>query len=83
MEGARGGLGGPMPVRVLSVSSMPHNVQIWVEDCDDGRFNVYIDDGLIKDDGARALQKVLNSTITGWARLDDSRVRAALHAVTG
>lgn len=83
MEGARGGLGGLMPVRVLSVSSMPFNVQVWIEDCDDGCFNVYIDDDLIKDEGARALQQILNTTVTGWARLSDSTVRTALRAVTG
>lgn len=83
MEGARGGLGGPMPVRVVSVSGMPYNVQIWVEDCDDGQFNVYADRSLVGAEGALALQKILNSTITGWKRLDDSMVRTALRAVTG
>jgi hypothetical protein len=72
-----------MSVRVLSVTSMPYQVQIWVEDCDDGRFNVHVDERLIDNDGAKALQKILNTTITGWARLDNSIVRAALHAVTG
>ncbi|MEU0847656.1 hypothetical protein ABZ387_06775 [Streptomyces flaveolus] len=62
---------------------MPFNVQIWVEDCDDGRFNVYVVDTLVKDDGARALEGVLNSTITGWKRLDDSMVRTALRVVNG
>lgn len=72
-----------MPVRVVSVSGMPHNVQIWVEDCDDGQFNVYADQKLISDDGAAALQKILNTTITGWKRLDETMVRRALRAVTG
>ncbi|MFE1110080.1 hypothetical protein ACFW5U_29880 [Streptomyces rochei] len=62
---------------------MPFNVKIWVEDRDDGRFNVYVVDSLIKHDGARALEAVLNSTITGWRRLDDSAVRAALRVVNG
>ncbi len=83
MEGARGGLGGPMPVRVVSVSGMPYNVQIWVEDCDDGDFNIYIDQSLIKDDGARALQEIFNTTVTCWKRLDGPMVRTALRAVTG
>lgn len=68
-------------MRVLSVSRMPYNVTIWVEDRDDGRFNVYVLDSLIKDDAARALESILNHTITGWRRLDDSMVRAALRAV--
>lgn len=83
MEGARGGLGGPMSVRVVPVSGMPHNVQVWVEDRDDGRFNVYIDRSLIQDEGAFALQQIFNSTIAGWQRLDESIVRTALRAVTG
>jgi hypothetical protein len=62
---------------------MPCNVQIWVEDRDDGRVNIYIDRGLVTDEGAQALQKVFNATITGWQRLDDSMVRRALRAVTG
>lgn len=72
-----------MCVRVVSVSGMPHAVKIWVEDCDDGNFNVYIDKSLISDEGALALQRILNTTITGWKRLDDSTVRTALRAVTG
>ncbi|MFE2297981.1 hypothetical protein ACFXAW_07270 [Streptomyces sp. NPDC059445] len=62
---------------------MPYHVQIWVEDCDDGRFNVHVDSRLIDDAGAKALQQILNTTITGWSRLDDSIVRTALRAVTG
>ncbi|HET9207890.1 MAG TPA: hypothetical protein VFO28_16735 [Burkholderiaceae bacterium] len=62
---------------------MPHNVKVWVEDCDDGRFNAYIDRSLITDEGALALQQIFNSTITGWQRLDDSMIRTALRAVTG
>jgi hypothetical protein len=62
---------------------MPFNTQIWVEDRDDGRFTVYVDRKLITKRGALALQQVLNSTITGWQRLDQSMVRRALRAVTG
>ncbi|QTD97038.1 hypothetical protein S1361_06715 [Streptomyces cyanogenus] len=72
-----------MCVRVLSVSGMPKKVRIWVDDRDDGRFNVYIDESLIQDDGALALQQILNVTITGWQRLDETMVRTALRAVTG
>lgn len=72
-----------MPVRVASVSGMPHDVRIWVEDCDDGIFNIYIDQSLIKSEGALALQEVLNTTISCWKRLDGPMVRAALRAVTG
>ncbi|WP_208030927.1 hypothetical protein [Streptomyces cyanogenus] len=62
---------------------MPKKVRIWVDDRDDGRFNVYIDESLIQDDGALALQQILNVTITGWQRLDETMVRTALRAVTG
>jgi hypothetical protein len=62
---------------------MPHNVTIWVEDCVSGSFNVYVDKSLIGDEGASALESILNSTITGWRRLDGSMVRTALRAVTG
>lgn len=72
-----------MSVRVLSVSKMPFNVQVWVEDRDDGRFNVYIDEKLITPEGAEALQRIFNTTVAGWQRLDESFVRAALAAVTG
>lgn len=72
-----------MPVRVVSVSGMPHNVKIWVEDCDDGSFNTYIDESLISDEGAFALERILNTTIVGWRRLDNSTVRTVLRAVTG
>jgi len=72
-----------MPVRVMSVSGMPHHVTIWIEDCDDGSFNVYVDQSLIGDDGADALERILNVTVTGWRRLDSPTVRAALRAVTG
>jgi hypothetical protein len=72
-----------MSVRVLSVSRMPYNVQIWIEDRDDGRVDVHIDDGLITEKGASALEAILNATIVNWKRLDESTVRRALHAVSG
>lgn len=72
-----------MSVRVLSVSRMPHNVKVWVDDRDDGKFIVYIDEALVSSDGAQALEQILNSTIVGWRRLDDTMVRRALRAVTG
>ncbi|MFR9796565.1 hypothetical protein ACL02U_11775 [Streptomyces sp. MS06] len=61
---------------------MPFHVDVWVEDHDNGVFTVYIDEDLITERGARALQKVLSSTINGWRRLDSSTVRAALHAIS-
>ncbi len=72
-----------MPVRVVSVSGMPHHVKIWVEDCDDGNFNVYIDKSLIQGEGASALQNIFNTTVTGWKRLDGPAGRSCLRAVTG
>lgn len=72
-----------MPVRVSVVTGMPFGVKVWVEDCDDGHFNVYVDAELISEPGARALQMILNTTITGWRRLDEATVYATLRAVTG
>jgi hypothetical protein len=62
---------------------MPFNTQMWVEDRDDGRFTVYIDRKLITSCGAQAMQRLLNTTICGWQRLDDTTVTRALRAVTG
>lgn len=72
-----------MSVRVLRVNEMPCNVKVWVEDCDDGRFVVYVDSELIGERGADALQSALNAVIGGWQRLDTSLVYATLRAVTG
>ena len=83
MGGARGGLGGPMSVRVLCVSEMPHNVKVWVDDRDDGRFIVYIDRGLITERGAHDLQQLFNVTVNGWRRLDESFIYRTLRAITG
>ncbi|MEU1497367.1 hypothetical protein [Streptomyces sp. NPDC005732] len=70
-------------MRVLAVSAMPFNVKIWVEDCDDGSFNAYIDKELITEAGASSLQKILNATMLGQRRLDESTVQRVLRAVTG
>jgi hypothetical protein len=72
-----------MCVRVVRVTGMPFNVDVWVEDRDDGRFTVYIDRKLITKRGAQGIQLMLNQTATGWKRLDDAVVRRALRAVTG
>lgn len=80
--GARGGLGGPMCVRVQRVSSMPFNVQVWVDDSL-GCFKLYIDEDLITDAGATSLEQILRTTVTGWQRLDESVISRALRAVTG
>lgn len=72
-----------MPVRVMVVPTMPCNVKVWVEDCEGGLFNVYVDDELISVPGAEALQKILNTTVTGWRRIDEATVYATLRAVTG
>jgi hypothetical protein len=61
---------------------MPFNVEIWVDDGDDC-FTLYIDEDLITERGAEALQAILRSTVTGWQRVDESFVYRALRAVTG
>ncbi|MGV9588182.1 hypothetical protein [Streptomyces tendae] len=65
------------------MSAMPCNVDVWVDDRDDGTFVIYIDRDLITERGAGALQQMLSTTVTGWRRLDDSLVYATLRAVTG
>lgn len=71
-----------MTVRVLSVSRMPFGVNVWVVDREDGRFTVYVYEELVTDVGAEALQSVLNQTITGWRRLDNSIVLTALRSIS-
>lgn len=71
-----------MYLRVLRVSGMPFNTDIWVDDDLDG-FTVYIDKKLITERGATALQAILRTNIDGWRRLDDSLVLRTLKAVTG
>lgn len=72
-----------MNVRVLSVSRMPYNTRVWVDERDDGRFLVYMDVSLISEAGAECLQAILNTHITGWKRLDRASVIAALRSVSG
>lgn len=82
MGGARSGLGGPMCLRVLRVSGMPCNVDVWVDDGTDC-FTIYIDQQLITERGASALQQMLRTTVTGWQRIDQEVVLRTLRAVTG
>jgi len=72
-----------MRVRVLVVTGMPFCVKVWVEDCEDGCYNVYVDNELITEQGAQALQLILNRSVTGWRRLDEDTLYATLQAVTG
>jgi hypothetical protein len=62
---------------------MPFNVDVWVDDRDDGNFIIYINRELITERGAEALQSTLNAVIPGWKRLDDHLVQTVLRAVTG
>lgn len=71
-----------MCVRVLCVSSMPFNVKVWVDDGEDC-FTLYIDEELLSEPGAEALQAVLCSTVRDWQRRNESFVYRALKAVTG
>lgn len=82
MGGARSGLGGPMCLRVLRVSGMPCNVEIWIDD-DIDCFTVYIDKELITERGTTALQQILRRTVTGWQRVDQDVILRTLKAVTG
>lgn len=71
-----------MCLRVLRVTGMPCNVDVWVEDGDDC-FTVYIDESLITERGAIALQAMFRTTVKGWRRVDGVAVLRALRAVTG
>lgn len=71
-----------MCLRVLRVSGMPCNVEVWVDDTPDC-FTVYVDEKLITERGATALQQILRTTVTGWRRLDEDAVARTLRAVTG
>jgi len=82
MGAARGGLGGPMSVRVLPVTGMPYNVEIWLDDSEND-FRIYIDRALITDRGALHLERVLRRHAGGWERLDSSIVYRTLRAITG
>jgi hypothetical protein len=71
-----------MSVRVLPVTGMPYNVEIWLDDSEDD-FTIYIDRALITDRGAKHLEAVLRRHAVGWQRLDRSFVHRALRAITG
>jgi len=71
-----------MFVRVLCVSGMPCNVEVWVDDSP-GRFTVYIDESLITERGAARLEAVLQRHAVGWQRLEESFVYRTLRAITG
>jgi len=71
-----------MPVRVLRVSGMPCNVEIWIDDGLDC-FTIYIDKKLITERGASALERILRTTAAGWRRVDEDIVLRTLRAVTG
>ena len=71
-----------MCLRVLRVSGMPCNVDVWVDDGIDC-FTIYIDKKLVTERGALALQAMFRTTITSWRRLDKDTVLSTLRAVTG
>lgn len=71
-----------MCLRVLRVSGMPCNVDVWVDD-DIDCFTVYIDKELITERGASSLQQILRTTVVGWQRVDNDIVLRTLRAVTG
>jgi transcriptional regulator CtsR len=61
---------------------MPYNVDVWIDDGHDC-LNIYIDDELITERGARALEAVFRRTVVGWQRVDRDVVLRTLRAVTG
>lgn len=71
-----------MCLRVIRVTGMPFNTQIWVTDEPDC-FTIYVDKALITEPGATALQSILRTTVKGWRRIDEDTVLRTLRAVTG
>jgi hypothetical protein len=61
---------------------MPFDVDVWVVDREDGRFTVYVWNGLVTEVGAEALQSVLNRTVAGWRRLDNATVLKSLRSIS-
>jgi hypothetical protein len=61
---------------------MPFDVDVWVVDREDGRFTVYVWNGLVTEAGAEALQSVLNRTVAGWRRLDNATVLKSLRSIS-
>ncbi|URN11298.1 hypothetical protein LUW77_03125 [Streptomyces radiopugnans] len=61
---------------------MPHNVKVWVDDSPD-EFIVYIDAGMISDEGARFVEALLNATACHWNRSPARIERPHLRLHTG
>jgi len=68
-----------MQVRVLRVSGMPHNVQVWPVSRN-GKLVLQIDENLITEDGARFLEAAFSLTSCHWApEAEQKKLRRGAH----
>lgn len=73
-----------MCLRVVRVTGMPCNVEVWIDDDSDSDcFTIYIDQELITERGASLLEQILGTVVHGWQRRDRDTVLRTLRAVTG
>lgn len=61
---------------------MPLGVQVWVEDSPTV-LTIYVDAGLVSEDGAVLLQAVFNDIVVAWERQSAVPARPHLRAVAG
>lgn len=61
---------------------MPLGVQVWVEDSPTV-LTIYVDAGLVSEDGALLLQAVFNDIVVAWERQSAAPARPHLRAVAG
>lgn len=68
-----------MRVRVLRVSGMPHNVQVWPV-TRQGKLILHVDEDLITDEGARFLEAAFSLTSCHWdAQSEQKRLQRNTH----
>lgn len=56
-----------MRVRVLRVTGMPHNVQVWPV-VQQGELFLHVDEKLVTDEGAQFLEAALSLTSRHWSQ---------------
>lgn len=68
-----------MRVRVLRVSGMPHNVQVWPVSRN-GKLVLHVDEELITDEGARFIEAAFSLTSCHWtSEAEQKKLRRGVH----
>lgn len=68
-----------MRVRVLRVSGMPHNVQVWPV-TRHGKLILQVDEKLVTDEGARFIEAAFSLTSCHWApEVEQKRLNRGAH----